>query len=82
MAKTMLVIFLLVIAAFGSQAPSFTIDATPDTLLTRDNELYTQTQAVNQRFSPQEFLLITYAPRTHDVISEETFAALAGMTEN
>jgi uncharacterized protein len=79
--KTVLVLFLLTIAALGSQAPRFTIDATPDTLLTRDNKLYTQSREINQRFSPREFLLITYEPHTHDVVSEKTFAVLARITE-
>ncbi len=60
----------------GSQAARFTIDASPDTLLTKDNVLYTQTQLVNERFSPQEFLLVTYEPHTYPVFSEETFSAI------
>jgi len=79
--KTVLALFLVITAALGSQAPNFEINASPDTLLTRDNQLYTQTQLVNQRFAPQEFLLVTYEPTTHDVLSEETFAALRGLSE-
>ncbi|MGB4247357.1 MAG: MMPL family transporter, partial [Pseudohongiellaceae bacterium] len=79
--KTVLALFLVITAALGSQAPNFEINASPDTLLTRDNQLYTQTQLVNQRFAPQEFLLVTYEPTTHDVLSEETFTALRGLSE-
>ncbi|MDP2142001.1 MAG: efflux RND transporter permease subunit [Gammaproteobacteria bacterium] len=78
--KTVLALFLVITAALGSQAPNFEINASPDTLLTRDNQLYTQTQLVNQRFSPQEFLLVTYEPQTHAVLSEQTFAALRGLS--
>ncbi|MEX2131810.1 MAG: MMPL family transporter [Pseudohongiellaceae bacterium] len=79
--KTVLALFLVITAVLGSQAPNFEINASPDTLLTRDNLLYTQTQLVNQRFAPQEFLLVTYEPLTHAVLSEETYAALRGMSE-
>lgn len=79
--KTVLVVFLLITAALGSQATKFTINASPDTLLTKDNVLYTQTQLVNQRFAPQEFLLVTYEPLDHPVLSERTFADLRVLSE-
>ncbi len=79
--KIVLLVFLLISAALGSQAVNFSIDASPDTLLTKDNTLYTRTQLNNQRFSPQEFLLVTYEPHDHPVISAETFAALRGLSD-
>ena len=71
-----LILCLGLTLALGSQAPRFTIDASPDSLLTKDNVLYTQTQLVNERFSPQEFLLVTYEPHTYPLLSEETFGTL------
>jgi uncharacterized protein len=79
--KLILALLLLLTIGIGSQATRFTIDASPDTLLTKDNELYTQTQLVGQRFSPQEFLLVTYEPHNFPVISERSFAALRGLSE-
>lgn len=67
---------ILITLFLGSQAVNFTINASPDTLLTKDNVLYTQTQLVNEQFTPQEFLLITYEPHNHPVISGETFAVI------
>ena len=80
--KAVLAIFALVTVALGMQAPHFEIDASPDTLLTKDNQLYTQTQLVNERFAPQEFLLVTYEPASGSVFSADTFAALRGLSED
>lgn len=79
--KAVLALFLLVTVTLGSQARNFDIDASPDTLLTKDNELYTQTQSVNERFAPQEFLLVTYAPKSAALFSQDTFSALEALSE-
>lgn len=71
--KIVLVVLLLCAAALGWQARFFRIDASADTLLMQDNRNYIQTQIVNRRFSPQEFLLIAYQPEKHPVFSEQTF---------
>ncbi|MEX0738253.1 MAG: efflux RND transporter permease subunit [Pseudohongiella sp.] len=78
--KTILVLFLAVVAVLGWQARHFEIDASPDTLLTQGNELYIQTQDVNQRYAPQEFLLLTYEPTAHELFSDATFADLRVIT--
>ncbi len=80
--KTVLALFAVVTCTLGLQAPKFEIDASPDTLLTKDNELYTQTQLVNERFAPQEFLLVTYEPKTASVFSEQTFTALQALSDD
>lgn len=79
--KTVLVLFLAITAGLGSQASKFEIDASPDTLLTRDNILYTLTQEVNLQFSPQEFLLVTYEPRETSLFTEQTLANLGDLSE-
>src|SRR5690606_28966309 len=79
--KLVLLLVVLITAGLGSQAPRFTIDASPDTLLTRDNVLYTQTQQINQRFTPQEFMLVTYEPHDSPVLSEQTFAAVREISD-
>lgn len=80
--KTILAAFLILVAALGWQARHFEIDASPDTLLTQGNELYIQTQDVNQRYAPQEFLLLTYEPTAHPLYSEQTFASVRALTES
>lgn len=79
--KTILASFLILVALLGWQARHFEIDASPDTLLTQGNELYIQTQDVNQRYAPQEFLLLTYEPAAHPLYSEQTFASVRALTE-
>jgi hypothetical protein len=77
--RTVLLVFLACAGALGWQARHFRMDAGADTLLTRDNEPYLQTQIVNRRFSPQEFLLVAYKPRHWPVLSGQTFQDLRSL---
>ncbi len=79
--RLILALFLAATALLGWQARRFRIDASADTLLMRDNRHYIQTQEVNRRFSPQEFILIAYEPKTHPLISEQTFADLRNISD-
>ena len=76
-----LVVFLVLAAILGWQARNFRIDASADTLLMRGNEHYIQTQVVNQRFAPQEFLLVVYRPQDHALFSDATFDAIRGISD-
>ncbi|WP_049724004.1 efflux RND transporter permease subunit [Gilvimarinus polysaccharolyticus] len=78
--KLVLIAFTIITAALGYQALNFKIDASADTLLTKGNKLYLQTQVVNERFSPQEFLLIAYQPKDHKVLSQKTFNNIAKLS--
>lgn len=78
---TVLAVFLLATALLGWQATRFEINASPDTLLTQDNELYQQTQEVNEQFSPQEFLLLIVEPRDGQVFSESVFGLLRQLSD-
>ncbi len=79
--KLILTGFLILVALLGWQSRNFEIDASPDTLLTQGNELYIQTQDVNQRYAPQEFLLLTYEPTAHPLYSEQTFDNVRALTD-
>ncbi|MCF3651521.1 efflux RND transporter permease subunit [Synoicihabitans lomoniglobus] len=74
--KGVLALFVVIAGILSWQASRFEINASAETLLTKDNQIYQQAQSVNRRFSPQEFLLVVYRPRDHDVLSEQTFADL------
>ena len=76
-----LAVFLLIVGALGWQAQNFQIDASPDTLLTRDNPLYVQTQQVNQQYAPQEFLLVTYQPDSANLFSQSTLNDVAAISD-
>jgi hypothetical protein len=76
-----LAIFLLCASLLGWQARHFEIDASADTLLMRDDKNYIQTQIMNRRFSPQEFLLVAYKPKDHTLLSEQTFRDLRSLSK-
>ncbi|MBU1037221.1 RND family transporter, partial [Patescibacteria group bacterium] len=48
----------------------------------KDNKHYIETQIVRQRFSPQEFLLIVYKPKNHELFSQKTFDDLENIRQN
>lgn len=65
-----LIVFSILLVGFGYYASKFKIDASADTLLTQNNELYIKTQIANQKFSPSEFILLAYQPNDKDVYSQ------------
>ncbi len=79
--KVILAIFIILTAVFGWQASKFTIDASADTLLTKDNELYLKTRVTSARFAPQEFLLVAYEPKNHSVLSEQSFSDIEALSK-
>jgi predicted RND superfamily exporter protein len=72
-AKLILVIFALGGALAAWSAQQFKIDASADTLLIKNNKMFVETQVVNERFSPQEFILVAYKPKNHTLFSQQTF---------
>jgi hypothetical protein len=75
-AWTILFVVVLLAGALGWQARHFEIDASADTLLTRENEKYIQSKLVDQEFSPEEFLFVAYQPTDRPLLSDETFQEL------
>ncbi len=72
-------LFATVLVVMGYFATQFKIDASAETLLVKDNELYIKTQIANQRFAPDEFILLAYKPE-HELFSETTFNDLNRLT--
>ena len=75
-AWAILLIAVVLAGALGWQARYFEIDASADTLLTRENEKYIQSKLVDQEFSPEEFLFVAYQPKDRPLLSNETFEEL------
>lgn len=73
-------VFLVCVGILGWQARHFQIDASAETLLTKNNKLYMQSQVMGRRFPSQEFLLIAYEPKNHPVFSRQTFADLESIS--
>ncbi|MCW8090292.1 MMPL family transporter [Alteromonas sp. ASW11-130] len=76
-----ILLFTAVLAVTGYFVTQFKIDASAETLLVKDNKLYIQTQIANQRFSPDEFILLAYKPQ-HEVFSETTFQDLSSLSQS
>lgn len=62
--------------ALGFKARDFEIDASADTLLTRDNAKYIEYTLLREVFAPEEFLLVAYKPTDAELFSAETFASV------
>ena len=73
--------FTVLLAGALTGVGKFKIAASADTLLVKDNKLYIQTQVAQQTFSPDEFILLAYEPREHDVFSEQTFSDLSQLQQ-
>jgi uncharacterized protein len=76
-----LLLFAVLIGAAAFFVQQFRIDASAETLLVKNNALYIKTQQANQRFSPDEFILVAYKPRNGELFSAATFADLTMLSE-
>lgn len=68
-----IIAFVLLGGGLASFIGQFKIDASADTLLVKDNKLYIQSQVANETFSPEEFILVAYVPKSHELFSRQTF---------
>ena len=59
----------------------FRIDASADTLLVKNNALYIRSQQAARTFSPEEFVLLAYKPKNHELFSDQTFTDLVSLKE-
>ena len=80
-AKTIVACFVVLIAIAAWFSQNFKIDASAETLLLKNNKLYIQTQLMNSRFSPQEFILIAYQPKAGELFSQQTFDDIAKLSQ-
>jgi uncharacterized protein len=79
--KVMIGIFVVLTLVLAWFVQNFKIDASAETLLLKNNKLYIETQVINQRFAPQEFILVAYEPKSGDVFSDESFTTIAQLSE-
>jgi uncharacterized protein len=79
--KLMIVFFVLLSIVLGWFVQNFRIDASAETLLLKNNKLYIETQVINQRFSPQEFILVAYEPKDGEVFSDASFTSITQLSE-
>ncbi|MGO4891278.1 efflux RND transporter permease subunit [Flavobacterium sp. W21_SRS_FM6] len=79
--KLMIGLFVLLSLMLGFFVQNFRIDASAETLLLKNNKLYIESQLINQRFAPQEFILVAYEPKEGDVFSEQSFQAITQLSK-
>ncbi|WP_339767900.1 efflux RND transporter permease subunit [uncultured Paraglaciecola sp.] len=72
-AKLILLLFVIGGGLAAWSAQQFKIDASADTLLIKNNKMFVETQVMNERFSPQEFILVAYKPKDRPVFSQQSF---------
>ncbi len=70
-AAVIVVVGVILTVILGWQARNFTVDASADTLLMKDNRDYLLTQLADQKFSPDEFILVAYKPKSETLFSGE-----------
>ncbi|WP_213996512.1 MMPL family transporter [Arsukibacterium sp.] len=73
-------LFLVLMAVAAVFLSQFRIDASAETLLVKNNALYIESQLANQRFSPDEFILVAYQPKDGELFSEQTFADISALS--
>ena len=82
--KIILFVFVILVGFFAWHSKDFEINASADTLISEDNEEFIKSQKINQQFSPEEFLIIAYRPKSGDIFSEtslQNIAAISGKIE-
>ncbi|MBC3767692.1 efflux RND transporter permease subunit [Neptunicella marina] len=79
--KIILLVFAVMVVVLGYFTQQFRIDASADTLLVKDNKLFIQTQVMNKRFSPQEFILVAYQPTKGELFSQQTFDDIQALSK-
>ena len=79
--KALIGLFIALTAVLSWFVQDFRIDASAETLLVKNNKLYIESQVINQRFSPQEFVLVAYQPKQGDLFSTATFELLEELSK-
>lgn len=72
---------LVLLAAAAVLAQGFRIDASADTLLTDDNPDYIATRQAAERYAPEEFILVAFAPQNERIFAPETLQTVAQLGE-
>lgn len=79
--KLIVAFFLLATIVFGYFTRYFQIDASAETLLVKDNPLYIQSRIIDQRFAPDEFVLVGFKPANGDIFSDQSLQTIASLAE-
>jgi predicted RND superfamily exporter protein len=78
--RTIIAVFITLLAFLGWHIQYFSIDASADTLLVKNDQNYLISQVAGQRYRPEEFILVAFKPASADIFSEQTFKILGELT--
>lgn len=79
--KTIVGVFVIIVAVFANFSLDFEIDASAETLLVKDNPLYIESKINNQKFAPAEFILVAYKPDDEQIFSAPSLAVVQTLTQ-
>ncbi len=74
-----LLIVCLIIAWLGYHIRDFRVDASSETLTMEKDTDLRYARIINDRYGKQDFLLLTFTPREHDLFSPESMKILADL---
>ncbi len=77
-----LICFAVLSVFMAWHARNFKIDASADTLLVKDNKHYIQSQIADQRYNPEEFILIAFKPNSGEIFSESTLDLITTISQD
>jgi len=71
----------IVIAVLGYHARYFRIEASSETLIQQDNKNYLYYQKVIARYGFEDYVVITYTPRSGDILDDEALSRIARLRD-
>jgi predicted RND superfamily exporter protein len=71
-----ILILLLLVAALGYKSKDFRIDASAETLLLEHDKDLRYTREINTRYGVSDFLLVSYAPKQGELLSDANLSDL------
>ena len=75
-------IFILVIGLLGYQSRNFRIDASTETLLLENDKDLRYAREIYKRYGIHDFLLITFTPKSGDLLDPANLATIAGLRDS
>ena len=74
-------VIALALLGFGFTVPNFKLDASSDSLVLENDEDLKYSRAVNKAYGSDDFLVITWTPKT-DLLSDESLAGLQSLKDD
>tara|TARA_B100000287_G_C20671982_1_gene793739 strand:+ start:2758 stop:5277 length:2520 start_codon:yes stop_codon:yes gene_type:complete len=80
--KLTFILTLLIIAFFSTSIPDFKLDASADSLVLENDDDLKYYREINERYSNDDFVVITYKPKNQKVFDRKTFEEIDILANN